>query len=135
MPQYEITITVSPVHQVSGMRYSKMIASKQWEFLQFFVYETLKKHNIQYQIFPEFHKNMNLHIHGHAVLPDDINKMDIIDILKRFNQIGRSRFQPVSNLTSWLQYIEKDHEELKYSYKSPNYNHLYYLDIKNGGDL
>ncbi len=121
MPHYEITVTVSPIHQVSGQRYGKMIASKQWEFLQYYIYDCLKRHDIQYEIFPEFHKNMNIHVHGHAIIPEHMNKMDLVDILKRFNNIGRSRFQPVSNINSWLDYICKDHEELQYKYTSPGY--------------
>ena len=119
---YEITVTVSPLYQISGQRYGKMIASKQWEFLQFFIYETLKKHDIHYQIYPEFHKNMSIHVHGHARLPLDMNKFDIVDIHKRFNQIGRSNFKPVSNLLTWLSYICKDYKELQMRYTSPMYS-------------
>ncbi len=124
MPDYEITITVSPIHQVNGMRYGKMIASKQWEWLQFLIYETLKKHDIDYEIYAEFHKNMNIHVHGHAVVSESVSKMDIVDILKRFNQVGRSNFQLLNNKTHWLDYIKKDYEEIKSKYTSP-----YYLEV------
>ncbi len=118
---YEITVTVSPIHNVSGERYGKMIASKQWEFLQFYIYQTLKRYDVEYSLYPEFHKNLNIHVHGHAIIPITLNKMDIVDIHKRLNQLGRSNFKLVNNLDNWLKYIKKDFDELGYSYNSPNY--------------
>ncbi len=122
MPDYEITVTVSPLQQVNGMRYGKMIASKQWEYLQFLLFQTLNKHDIDYIIYPEFHKNMNIHIHGHAIVSESITKMDLVDILKRLNQVGRSRFQPLHNKSSWLSYIKKDFAEIDQVFTSPYYD-------------
>ncbi len=119
---YEVTLTVVPSRLCHGIRWKAMLASKQWEFLQFFVYEVFKKHNIQYVIYPEFHKNMNIHIHGIAIV-NKINKMDLVDITKHFEALGRSNFKPINDLHNWETYINKDQEELDFQfYKSPNYD-------------
>lgn len=119
---YEITITVSPSYPVHGERYGKMLASHQWDFLKFYIYESLKKINCEYAIYPEFHKNHNIHVHGHCIMSSDVSKIDIVDIEKRFNKIGRSNFKPTHSIENWITYIKKNQEELdNLHYLSPNY--------------
>jgi len=128
MSDYELTVTVNPTYIVNGMPWKKLIASKQWEFLQFFIYETLKKHDIEYIMYPEFHKppNFNLHAHAHCILNINMRKIDIVDILKRLNQIGLSFFRPIiTNTKNWCTYIRKDFEELGMVYASPAYKYVY----------
>lgn len=127
MSNYELTVTVNPNYVINGMKWGKMLASKQWEWLSYFFYETLKKHDIEYIMYPEFHKppNYNLHAHAHCVLGHGVGNIDIVDILKRANQVGRSYFRPLITTTdNWCKYIRKDYAELKLVYTSPGYEYF-----------
>lgn len=124
MPEipYEITQTVVPSKICNGKKYKEMLASEQWKYLQYMVYEICKKYDLEYVIYPEFHKNYNIHIHGVINIPDKIKKIDLVDIQKRFERLGRCHFKKINNMTSWMSYIKKNQEEIDNKhYKSPGY--------------
>lgn len=131
MLNYEITATVSPKHYIKyeNKTYQKCIASQQWKYLK------LKLQNIldgyEFVIYPEFHRNLNIHVHGHVMLPENINKIKLVDMKKELLEMGRSHLIQVHNLQSWLKYIEKDHEELKEIYKTPYYDAQLQLELYN----
>lgn len=127
MLSYEITVTVNPktIIKYYDKPYGKLLASQQWEWLQYHINQILREHS-QFVIYPEFHKNYNIHVHGHVLINQEINEFTYVDIKKKIEEFGRSRFRPIMNLDSWLSYIKKDYEELKSFYKTEYYD--LYLD-------
>lgn len=122
---YELTCTVIQSRLCNGVKYGKMLASKQWDFLQFYTYEVFKKYNIEYYMVPEFHKNNNIHTHSHVILPESLDRMDLVDIKKRFENLGRCSFTKIHNLPTWLEYMDKNQSELSFQhYKSGKYEYL-----------
>lgn len=128
LQKYEITITVSPLHMVHGVRYTKLTPTKQWDFILFNVHCALQKYKVEYSLYPEFHaakNNFNIHVHGILFSETPLNKLDEVDIYKRFNNMGRSNFKSINNIVSWSDYIIKDQEKFdNLHYATPGYNDM-----------
>lgn len=111
---YEVTLTVSPKYVIGNKKYGKMIASEQWNYLQYFLFCLLNEYDIDYEFRPEFHKNFNIHVHGMVTFYTKPTKLIISTIYKKLNQLGRSNFKPVFNVDNWLRYMRKEAHEFDY---------------------
>lgn len=121
---YEITITVHPKKCiVPNHPYGRLRPTEQWRLLVDFIKGVLDRY--QYKIMPELHKNGNIHVHGIAFLPEDITKLEIVDIRKNLNcNLGRSNFKPISDYKAWRSYIHKEQKDVGYlSKQTVLYNH------------
>lgn len=115
MRHFEFTVTASPKKQVFNdirypIKYGKMRPLEQWNLLRDLIVNILQGYH--FKCIPELHKNGNVHVHGHCILPEGATKLDIEDIRKQLDQIGRSSFTMISDLNSWLNYIHKDQSEM-----------------------
>lgn len=125
MLSYELTMTVNPKVNIKyyGKPYGKLIASDQWKWLKYHIYQILCDY-AEFVIYPEFHKppNYNLHIHGHVLIREDIEIMDLMNITKQLEEYGRTNFKPINSIDSWLEYIQKDYEKIKLRMESSYYD-------------
>lgn len=122
LQHYQLTVTVSPLYNIHGNRYSRMYASEQWNWIQYRLYEILDKYDVHYAIYPEFTKKFQIHVHGHVIFKH-LEKMDIVDIYKKLNIMGRCEFKPAHEYKGWMTYIQKDQKEMsQLKYESLCYN-------------
>lgn len=122
---YEYTQTVIQTKKCMGVKYKSMTASSQWEFLCFRIYTILQRYDIDYCLYPEFHAppNYNLHIHGTLLIPENLSKLDLVDIRKHFEDLGRVTLSKIHDRSKWNSYMIKDQKEIgDLHYISPNYS-------------
>lgn len=128
---YEITVTVNPRKRFGlPMRYGQLRPSEQFNLLRDEIIKVCG--NYPFMLFPEFHKNMNIHVHG--ILFAELNEFQRIDIDKHLNQIGRSNFGSINNYNSWRNYCVKDQAKLgnlNYIHKSMEF-FLYEKELISG---
>ena len=111
---YELTQTVIQSRICNGTKYNKMLASDQYSFYKYYMHTVLNRYGLSYHCRPEFHAapNFNLHFHSIILLPDDFLEIDRIDIMKRFESLGRIAFKKISCVANYLDYIKKDSEKM-----------------------
>jgi hypothetical protein len=124
---FEITQTVKPSYRTlyvdSKQKYGEMTASEQFAWYKG-VHEQLfwRDCGLETYCVCEFHKNMNLHFHGVVIVPDDMTKLEIVDVRKKMLKLGLSNFRPIYNLDSWLTYIAKDQDDFPDGYIIESYD-------------
>lgn len=140
---YEVTQTVKPSYKCLYNKekdiYKDMTASEQFNWYKG-IHEQIfqKEHKLETVCFFEFHKNNNLHFHGIVLVPDDLEKIHIVDIRKKCLKIGISKFVPVSNKVKWCEYITKEQTKknlLDYMIISDNFIDVVYDTFENAQAL
>lgn len=129
MKHFELTVTVNPRRRKIGFTeygtpYGKMRAPEQWNILKGELKQLLGK-RLLYRLVAEFHSNLNVHCHGHVMVPDDFCVSEISTLKKDLEvMFGRSSFTLLNNLNSWLSYIDKyqDNKIKEVEYKSMLYS-------------
>jgi len=121
---YEFTVTVSPnkmVDKISKLRFNKITITEQWNWLQDQIIEAIclrtvsEAYDHEYRFVPELHKcGTRLHVHGHLIIShkDLLNKYEFAEILSRLNQIGRSTLSLINDEILWINYMNKDQEQM-----------------------
>lgn len=126
---YELTQTINPRYNTKYTSkddpYKNMIASEQYKWYKGIheqIFQT--EHNVETYFVCEFHKNFNLHFHGICMVSPLKTPMELVDIAKKCNKLGRSTFRPISNIKKWLEYMNKNQDEIEdtYRYKSRGYD-------------